>query len=92
VRPTTGEVHWLILPKANVEVFSLALKHFAYEVGASRDRRILLVLDQAGWHTGKEVEVPEGIHFEFLPAHSPELPTCREAMAFNQREHSQPLL
>jgi hypothetical protein len=78
VRPTAGEVHWLILPKVNVEIFSMALKHFAQEVGASKDRRILLVLDQAGWHTGKEVEVPEGIHLEFLPSHSPELqPTER---------------
>jgi transposase len=31
------------------------------------------VVDQAGWHTGKEVEVPEGIHLEFLPSGSPEL-------------------
>src|SRR3712207_1796219 len=79
VCPKSGEVHWLILPKVNVEVFSLALKHFAQEVvGASKDRRILLVLDQAGWHTGKEVEIPEGIHLEFLPSHSPELqPTER---------------
>ncbi|HEX4993027.1 MAG TPA: transposase, partial [Rubrobacteraceae bacterium] len=38
----------------------------------------LLVLDQAGWHTGKEVEIPEGMHLEFLPSHSPELqPTER---------------
>ena len=28
---------------------------------------------QAGWHTGKEVEIPEGIHLEFLPSGSPEL-------------------
>ena len=78
VRPTTGEVHWLILPMVNVEVFSMALSHFAQEIGASKDRRILLVLDQAGWHTGKEVEIPEGMHLEFLPSHSPELqPTER---------------
>jgi transposase len=73
VRPSTGEVYWLILPTVNVEVFSLALCQFAKEVRASKERRILLVLDQAGWHTGKEVEVPEGIHLEFLPSHSPEL-------------------
>jgi transposase len=78
VRPKSGEVHWLILPKVNVEVFSVALSHFAQEIGASKDRRIVLVVDQAGWHTGKEVEVPEGIHLEFLPSHSPELqPTER---------------
>jgi transposase len=47
-----------------------------------------LVLDQAGWHTGKEVQIPEGIHLEFLPARSPELqpaerlwPLANEAVA-----------
>jgi hypothetical protein len=35
-------------------------------------------LDQAGWHTAKEAEVPEGIHLRFLPARSLELqPTER---------------
>ncbi len=32
-----------------------------------------MVLDRAGWHTGKEVEIPEGIELEFLPSSSPEL-------------------
>ena len=49
VRPTTGETYWLILPTVNVEAFSLALKHFARDVGAGEDKRVLLVLDQAGW-------------------------------------------
>jgi transposase len=73
VRPKSGEVHWLILPVVNAEVFSLALEHFATEVGAGNRKRILLVLDRAGWHTGKDIEVPEGIHLEFLPSASPEL-------------------
>jgi transposase len=73
VRPKTGEAHWLILPTVNAQVFSLALEHFAREVGAGTRRRILLVLDQAGWHTSKELKVPEGIHLEFLPPASPEL-------------------
>ena len=73
VHPESGEVHWLILPTVNVELFSMALDEFAREVGAGEQRRIVLVVDQAGWHTGKEVEVPEGIHLEFLPAGSPEL-------------------
>jgi transposase len=51
----------------------MALNEFATEVAASEDKRILLVVDQAGWHPGKEVEVPEGIHLEFLPSGSPEL-------------------
>ncbi len=63
----------LILPTVNVEVFSLALSHFSKEARAGKDKRVVLVLDQAAWHTGKEVEVPEGIHLEFLPSRSPEL-------------------
>ena len=51
----------------------MALNEFAKEVGAAENKRILLVVDQAGWHTGKEVEVPEGIHLAFLPPGSPEL-------------------
>jgi transposase len=73
VQPESGEVYWLILPTVNVELFSIALKEFAREVGAGKDKRVLLVVDRAGWHTGGEVEVPEGIHLEFLPSGSPEL-------------------
>jgi DDE superfamily endonuclease len=72
----------------NTELFSMALKEFAEEVGAGRDKRVLLVVDKAGWHTGGEVEVPEGIHLEFLPSGSPELqpaerlwPLTNEALA-----------
>jgi len=71
--PESGEVHWLILPTVNAEVFSVALENFAREVGAGTRRRILLVVDRAGWHTAKKLKLPEGIHLEFLPSHSPEL-------------------
>lgn len=54
------------------ELFSMALRAFAEEVReevrAGEDKRILVVVDRAGWHTGGEVEVPEGIHLQFLPA------------------------
>jgi transposase len=88
VRPESGEVYWLILPTVNTELFSMALNEFAREVEASKDKRVLLVVDQAGWHTGKEVAIPEGIHLEFLPSGSPELmpaerlwPLTNEAVA-----------
>lgn len=88
VRPESGEAYWLILPTVNKELFSMALREFAKEVGAGEDKHILLVLDQAGWHTSGEVEVPEGIHLEFLPSGSPELqpaerlwPLTNEALA-----------
>lgn len=88
VRPESGEVYWLILPRVNVQLFSIALKELAKEVGVGKDKHILLVVDKAGWHTGKEVEVPEGIHLQFLPSGSPELqpaerlwPLTNEALA-----------
>ncbi len=88
VRPESGEVFWLILPTVNVELFSMALHEFAEEVGAGENKRVLLVVDRAGWHTGGEVELPEGIHLEFLPSGSPELmpaerlwPLTNEAVA-----------
>jgi hypothetical protein len=73
VRPQSGEVFWLILPTVNVKLFSMALQEFAKEVGAGEEKHVLLVVDRAGWHTGGEVEIPEGIHLEFLPSGSPEL-------------------
>jgi transposase len=78
MRSSTGEAHWRILPTANVKVFSLAFSHFVKEARAGKDKRIVLVLDQARWHTAKEIEVPQGIHVEFLPSRSPELqpPRC----------------
>lgn len=88
VRPQTGKIFWLILPTVSAEAFSLALAHFAKEMGAGEDKRILLVLDRAGWHTAGKLEVPEGIHLEFLPPRSPELqpaerlwPLANEAVA-----------
>lgn len=73
-RPNSREVRWLILPTVNAEGFSLAPEHFGREVGVGKRKRVLLVLDQAGWQTAKKkLVVPKGIHLKFLPSHSPEL-------------------
>jgi transposase len=73
VQPASGHTHWLLLPTVNVDVFALALQHFAQAVGASAQKQIVLVLDRAGWHTSKALTVPEGLHLLFLPPYSPEL-------------------
>ena len=88
VRPESGKVFWMILPTVNAGLYSLALEEFAKEVGAGEDKHVLLVVDQAGWHTAGEVLLPEGVHLEFLPSGSPELqpaerlwPLSNEALA-----------
>ena len=76
VHPESGESQWLLLPSVNIEIFNIALALFAQAIGAGPDRRIILVLDRAGWHESSEVIIPEGIHLVFLPPYSPELQPC----------------
>lgn len=73
LHPQTGESYWWILPYVNTKLFNQVLADFAREFGLGADKRILLVVDQAGWHTSKNLELPEGLHLTFLPSHSPEL-------------------
>ena len=40
-----------LLPTLNVKLFSMALNEFAKEMGAGEEKQVLLVVDQAGWHT-----------------------------------------
>ena len=88
VRPSTGQVEWVLLPTVNLELFQLALDFFADAVGAGADKRVVLVIDQAGWHMSKTLKMPEGLHLLPLPAYSPELqpseklwPLLRECVA-----------
>ncbi len=88
VHPATGQTEWLLLPTVTTEVFTIALAHFARAVGAGKSKRVLLVLDRAGWHSSPQLVIPEGIHLLFLPPYSPELqpcerlwPLCNESVA-----------
>ena len=65
----------MILPTVNTEMFSVALREFAREVGAGKERRILLVVDKAGWPPEGRSRSPKGYHLEFLPPGSRSL--CR---------------
>ena len=62
-----------ILPNTNTELFNRVLADFAREFELSRNKRVLLVIDQAGWHISHRLKIPEGIDLFFLPAYSPEL-------------------
>lgn len=73
VHPGTGRTEWLLLPRVNIAWFNAALAEFARTLGASATHRIVLLLDNAGWHRSSNVIVPDGIHLLFLPPYSPEL-------------------
>lgn len=73
VQPQTGETYWWLLPYVNTELFNRVLKDFAEHFNLGANKRVILPLDQAGWHTTEKLEVPEGIHLLHLPPYSPEL-------------------
>src|SRR4051812_19958769 len=73
VRPATGDVVWFLADAVNTAMFSRILAAFARDIGAGPDKIVVLVLDGAGWHVAKDLQVPDGIRLEFLPPYSPEL-------------------
>ena len=88
VHPHSGRTEWWLLGGVNTPAMSAVLAEFAQLVGAGKTKRVLLVVDRAGWHVSKELVLPEGIHLVHLPASTPELqpaerlwPPLREAVA-----------
>lgn len=73
VRPATGELEVWLSERVGTQLHNAMLAQLAKSLGVGARRRILLVLDGAGWHTSKQLEVPDGIELFFLPAATPEL-------------------
>ena len=73
VSPATGECFWYVSNGVSKPFFEALLRLFAEEAGAGRDRVIILVLDNAGWHGEPGLAVPDGVRLVFLPPYSPEL-------------------
>jgi len=49
---------------------------------AGKDVHVVLVLDQAGWHIAKALQVPENITLLHLPSYSPELNPIERLWAY----------
>lgn len=70
VRPTTGQNFWLIFPSVSITAFNIALQHFSQAV---KQTPLYLLMDQAGWHVSRQVQVPPHMRLLFQPPYSPEL-------------------
>ena len=88
VRPRTGATAWFTVPGVSTQAMNAVLAEFARVLGANKEHRVLLVLDQAGWYVAKDLALPTGIHLFHLPAYTPELspaehlwPSVREELA-----------
>jgi transposase len=71
VDPLTGQSSALIAPTVNTDLMSHHLRMIAQQAGD--DVHVVLVLDGAGWHKAKNLQVPESMTLHFLPPYSPEL-------------------
>ena len=67
----TGEAFGLVLPYTNTAAMQLFLNELSCKI--KDNRHIALVMDNAGWHTAKELVVPKNITLVPLPPYSPEL-------------------
>jgi hypothetical protein len=82
VEPATGRTVWNISNSICKEMFEAILLDFAKSTGAGNKKRIVLQLDNAGWHGPHNLAVPEGIRLVFQPPHSPELQPAEHLWAF----------
>jgi hypothetical protein len=76
VCPATGESVGMIGGSVGIRWMNLHLRWISEHVRALPGGdlvQVVLVLDQAGWHTSPKLEVPENITLLHLPSYSPEL-------------------
>jgi transposase len=73
VRPSSGRTIFHLATSVSIPLFEAELAAFAQRVGASATKKIVLVLDRAGWHTTQRLRVPDHVFLHFLPPYSPEL-------------------
>ncbi|WP_279604341.1 IS630 family transposase [Methylobacterium sp. J-070] len=69
--PARGAGAGLVMPRCTTEAMSLHLEEIASAVAPGA--HAVLLLDQAGWHTTRNLVVPANITLLPLPARSPEL-------------------
>lgn len=65
-----GKMTALILPFVNIEMMNIFLDHVSRDF---KDFFVIMIVDQAAWHTSKRLKIPENIRLIAQPAHSPEL-------------------
>ena len=73
VSPATGEMLLVRLERRVQALLRGVAAPVCREAGAGRERIIVLVLDNAGWHGEAGLAVPEGVRLVFQPAYTPEV-------------------
>lgn len=77
--PKTGDNFSLIMPNVDTNWMNKFLEELSLYLGT---KKILLVVDQAGWHKSTNLKVPENIKIIYLPPYSPELNSIEKLWQF----------
>ena len=84
VSPWNGDLDYMTAEKMNTENMGRFLKH----ISEAHERDfIVMVLDGAPSHKGKELEVPGNIALVFLPSYSPELNPAEQLWNVLRRDY-----
>jgi hypothetical protein len=88
VHPASGRNLELLLPAANTAWMALALGEFARFADPAGEKLLVVLVDNAGWHIARKLEVPANVVLHRLPPCTPQLqpaeplwPLVREAVA-----------
>jgi transposase len=73
VQPASGRTVFHLASSVNIPLFEAELAVFARQAGAGPKKKLVLVLDRAGWHTSLHLRVSDHVYLHFLPPYSPEL-------------------
>jgi hypothetical protein len=68
--PKTGEEFTLLLPNVNIDCMNVFLGEFVKFI---KNRKIVIVMDGAGWHKSDKLTFPRNIRIIIQPPYSPEL-------------------
>ena len=80
VCPERGIGAAVVLPQVNVDAMNVHLAEISRSV--TEGAHAVLVLDQAGWHTSRKLQVPENISLLSLPPYAPELNPVEQVWAY----------
>jgi len=80
VEPATGDSVALQAPHVNTGTMNVFLRMLSGHLG--KDEVAALLMDRAGWHRSRGLEVPENIVVLYLPPYSPELNPVERLWAY----------
>jgi len=70
VKPISGDHFSYLLPQVNTICFNAYLQEMSKEY---KGKKIVLIMDRAGWHRSQGLNLPKNIEIIYLPPYCPEL-------------------